>query len=165
VIPTSLRDLCATRIAFYCTNSVSSIAVLGQSGAEGLPFKPGRALLLRGEQPVNIQAYMAGIETQDFDRFVGRMRRSGSPSPSPVGVVIEQDGSIVTTGQPVVETRAEPYNRATAVSQPVGTTAPPKIARGRRPTPEQATIMRRLYYERGWSKNRICYAAGIIKMA
>lgn len=79
VVPTTLRDLAGFRIAFRCATSEASKAILGQGGAEGLPNDPGRALMWRGDRLLPMRAYLAGIETGDFDRFTLRQQRSAYP--------------------------------------------------------------------------------------
>lgn len=76
VVPTRLRDLAGFRLAYRCATVEASRAVLGQGGAEGLPHDPGLALLVRGETPVRLRTYAAGIEAGRFDAFLGRLPRS-----------------------------------------------------------------------------------------
>lgn len=76
VVPTRLRDLAGFRVAYRCATVEASRAVLGQSGAEMLPFDPGQALLVRGESPVRIRTYEAGIRAGQFDQFLSKLPRS-----------------------------------------------------------------------------------------
>lgn len=84
VIPTILRDLCSFRLAFHCANTQSSIAVLGQSGAEALPHDPGHALMLRGNEPVQLRTYMADVASGKFDRFVRGLPTDSEPIQLPI---------------------------------------------------------------------------------
>jgi hypothetical protein len=76
VVPTRLRDLAGFRIAYHCATVEASRAVLGQSGAEALPHDPGQAILVRGEAPIRLRTYDAGIRAGQFDGFLRRLPRA-----------------------------------------------------------------------------------------
>jgi hypothetical protein len=69
VIPSSLRNLAGAAVCFRVQRNHDSIAVLGDPGAELLPATPGRCLVKRSETQ-QAQAYYAGLEGGQFDRFL-----------------------------------------------------------------------------------------------
>jgi DNA segregation ATPase FtsK/SpoIIIE-like protein len=69
VIPSSLRNLAGAAVAFRLARADDSRLVLDAPGAEALPSTPGRCLV-RHRETVQTQAYYAGLEGGQFDRFL-----------------------------------------------------------------------------------------------
>ena len=138
VIPTILRDLAGWRIAFRCANVHSSIAVLGQGGAEALPHLPGRCLVHRSETPVLVQSYMADLEGGRFDMCIARLPRGavGELELAPAGQQLSENWDSRTT--------------------PTPTPTVDKLERGRKPSAEQAQRIRQLHAG-GMPKTAICF--------
>lgn len=78
VIPSSLRNLAGAAVAFRVSRNHDSIAVLGEPGAEALPAVPGRCLV-RYRDTVQVQAYAAGLEGGQFDRYCAALPAPGWP--------------------------------------------------------------------------------------
>lgn len=69
VIPSSLRNLAGAAVAFRLARADDSRLVLDAPGAEQLPATPGRCLV-RYRDTVQAQAFYAGLEGGQFDRFL-----------------------------------------------------------------------------------------------
>jgi hypothetical protein len=138
VIPTTLRDLCGWKVAFSCATTAAYIAVLGQSVDDRLPDKPGRCYVLRGRAPQVAQSYMAGIESGQFNRYMSTLPRGEPGRLELVGVGAEE---------PVLEPELELVGVATNQL---------RLERGRKPSPEQAAEIRRLYSS-GMPKTALCF--------
>lgn len=141
VIPSSLRNLAGAAVCFRVNRNHDSIAVLGEAGAELLPAVPGRCLVKRSDtRPA--QAYMAGLEGGQFDRFLldlPQLTRGADGIPVnnwPTTDGAEAVEAVVDGSGPVVQ-RLQP---------------------GREPDPQLAAQLRRLHAD-GWSKTSLCNAA------
>lgn len=76
VIPSSLRNLAGAAVAFRLARADDSRLVLDAPGAEALPSTPGRCLV-RHRETVQTQAYYAGLEGGQFDRFLLALPTAG----------------------------------------------------------------------------------------
>ncbi len=72
VIPSSLRNLAGAAVAFRLARADDSRLVLDAPGAEQLPSTPGRCLV-RYRDTVQAQAFYAGLEGGQFDRFLASL--------------------------------------------------------------------------------------------
>ena len=140
IVPSSLRAVCGVQIAFRVLNSRDSATILGVSGAENLPNVPGRCIVRRSDLQT-VQAYHADLERR-FYPFVGRLPRGDVRLLPPVA----------TGGDAPIEADFAAINRRQPVE--VDATQVDRIPRGRRPTAEQAALMRQLWHD-GWSANRL----------
>lgn len=82
IIPSGLRGVCGTQIAFRTLNSIDSRTILGVGGAELLPAGiPGRCLVRRGEI-TPAQAYLASLDSGRFDQYIAARPRRSAPVPT-----------------------------------------------------------------------------------
>lgn len=141
VVPSSLRNLASTQIAFKVQRNHDSIAILGEPGAEALPAVPGRCLV-KHSCVVQVQAFYAGLEGGRFDAFVAQL---------PAG--------LKTVELPQIETsiflQNQPQIAPVQPVQPVLVSSGPVLAAGEEPPAELADLMRQWYAE-GVFKNEIC---------
>ena len=89
-IPSTLRNLAGAAVAFRLAKADDSRLVLGGAGAESLPSLPGRCIV-KHSTVTTCQAYRAGLEGGQFDRFCASL-----PA---VGVAV--DWPVSGTGIPV----------------------------------------------------------------
>jgi S-DNA-T family DNA segregation ATPase FtsK/SpoIIIE len=117
IIPTSLRDLFAWRVAFRCTTDVSSDIVLGHGwAARGWssntisPNNRGSGLIIAEDGiPERIKvAYLSDEDCQRIARYAAALRtayRSGEPAAEPAAVAAVGPSSGTT--EPALEPPAE----------------------------------------------------------
>jgi len=80
VIPSSLRNLAGAAVAFRLARADDSRLVLDAQGAEQLPSStPGRCLV-RYRDTVQAQAFYAGLEGGQFDRFLLNLPQAIAPA-------------------------------------------------------------------------------------
>ena len=106
-IPSTLRNLAGAAVAFRLAKADDSRLVLGGAGAESLPSLPGRCIV-KHSTVTTCQAYRAGLEGGNFDRFCASLPAAGvavdwpvsgtgipvySPADPPSGAIPLFDGS------------------------------------------------------------------------
>ena len=80
-IPSTLRNLAGAAVAFRLAKADDSRLVLGGAGAESLPSLPGRCIV-KHSTVTTCQAYRAGLEGGNFDRFCASLPAAALSSPS-----------------------------------------------------------------------------------
>ena len=84
-IPSTLRNLAGAAVAFRLAKADDSRLVLGAAGAESLPSLPGRCIVKHASMQT-AQAYRAGLEGGNFDRFCASMPAAGVAVDWPIPV-------------------------------------------------------------------------------